>query len=55
MAEIESKPSYWEIRKMILDALKTGDDEELKRIAVEHAGVFCQVVNQARNATSTRQ
>ena len=46
------KSDYWEVRRMILDAIRDQDDELILALRANHPKIFQNVVNQARNAQS---
>lgn len=43
------KNDYWEIRHLILDAIRYDDHNTLLTLAQTHPGIFQNVVNQAKN------
>lgn len=54
-ATAAGKLTYWEIRDLIKKAALAGDKLTLENLAIEFPHVFMNVVNQAKNASKTRQ
>lgn len=39
---------YWDVRRQIIEAIASNQDDELKRIAIEHPEIFSQLTMQAK-------